>query len=153
PCGCSPIQYGGLVRRYNFLQSLRDKGWKILPIELGDLGPHSDPTAVHHKQPVPAEQVQLKYRTMVHALSAMDSPMMGMGETDFQLDLFTLLGTLKNEPFKMPTPICSSLDFKNNGAWEALGVKPRQVLEVMGRSGKLKIGVTSALGLAMQQEF
>src|SRR5262245_25400517 len=27
PCGCSSPQYGGLERRYNFLQTLKEKGW------------------------------------------------------------------------------------------------------------------------------
>src|SRR5262245_23753911 len=27
PCGCSRPQYGGLERRYNFLQKLQGRGW------------------------------------------------------------------------------------------------------------------------------
>src|SRR5947209_14191611 len=37
PCGCSEPQYGGLARRYNFLQSLKDRGWPVVLVDLGDL--------------------------------------------------------------------------------------------------------------------
>src|SRR5262249_53354198 len=43
PCGCSDPQYGGLERRYNFLQSLRlpkgqgGRGWPVVAYDLGDI--------------------------------------------------------------------------------------------------------------------
>src|SRR5262249_32620195 len=37
PCGCSPVQYGGLARRYNLLQGLRAKGWPVVSVDLGDI--------------------------------------------------------------------------------------------------------------------
>lgn len=41
PCGCSSPQYGGLARRHQFIQSLRDKGWPVLPLDLGDMSQNS----------------------------------------------------------------------------------------------------------------
>ncbi len=38
PCGCTGLenQNGGLLRRYEVLNLLRDRGWNILPIDAGD---------------------------------------------------------------------------------------------------------------------
>src|SRR5262249_15321878 len=37
PCGCSYPQKGGLARRYNFMQTLKDKGWPVTAVDLGDI--------------------------------------------------------------------------------------------------------------------
>jgi hypothetical protein len=37
PCGCSKGQAGGLVRRYEFFERLRAKGWPIAAVDLGGL--------------------------------------------------------------------------------------------------------------------
>src|SRR4051812_7535707 len=39
PCGCSRPQKGGLERRYNFMQSLRAKGWPVIGLDGGDISP------------------------------------------------------------------------------------------------------------------
>src|SRR5262249_25308301 len=36
PCGCSEPQFGGLTRRYNFLQMLKAGGWPVVAADLGD---------------------------------------------------------------------------------------------------------------------
>src|SRR5690242_12636009 len=41
-CGCSHPQKGGLERRYNFIQSLKARGWEVIGVDLGDL-PHPLP--------------------------------------------------------------------------------------------------------------
>src|SRR5207302_1284861 len=56
PCGCSDPQKGGLARRYNFLQSLKDRGWPITAVDLGDIAQASGP------------QQFLKYETAMKAL-------------------------------------------------------------------------------------
>src|SRR5438128_1443661 len=37
PCGCTKPQYGGLTRRYNFIQALKEKKWDVVGIDLGEL--------------------------------------------------------------------------------------------------------------------
>src|SRR4051794_3200019 len=37
PCGCSSPQTGGLVRRYAFIEALKQKGWNVVGIDLGEL--------------------------------------------------------------------------------------------------------------------
>ena len=43
PCGCSEPQLGGLARRYNFLQGLRDRGWNVVSADVGDVPQTSGP--------------------------------------------------------------------------------------------------------------
>src|SRR5437868_9961039 len=43
PCGCSDPQKGGLARRYHFMQALKDKGWPVAAIDLGDIAASSGP--------------------------------------------------------------------------------------------------------------
>src|SRR5262245_25807580 len=59
PCGCSRPQLGGLERRYNFIQSLKQRNWPVVAIDLGDVAQRSGP------------QSQLKYGYAMRALQAM----------------------------------------------------------------------------------
>src|SRR5438046_2464329 len=34
-CGCSNPQRGGLERRYNFIESLRARGWEVIGLDVG----------------------------------------------------------------------------------------------------------------------
>src|SRR5262249_18430329 len=43
PCGCTRPQYGGLARRFNFLQTLRDRGWPVVAADLGDVAQKAGP--------------------------------------------------------------------------------------------------------------
>src|SRR5262245_31839701 len=55
PCGCSDPQYGGLERRYNFLQTLKGRGWPVVALDLGDIPQLQGP------QHLPNVQGLLKY--------------------------------------------------------------------------------------------
>lgn len=73
PCGCSRPQFGGIERRAHFLQSLRDKGWPVAGVDLGDVFPDKGLT----------EQSLLKYKTMMNGLREMGYVAVGLGKTDF----------------------------------------------------------------------
>jgi hypothetical protein len=153
PCGCSSPQFGGLVRRYNFIESLRERGWKVLPIEVGDLGPKKDQNPVHFKPIMPAEQTFLKYKTMLRSLHEMGFRTFGLGEYDFHLDLLTTLAKLNlNNEKNLPTPLCLTLD-DSDGVFKALGAKASEILQVEGATRKFRVGISSALGHAAQQHF
>ncbi|MGL4420868.1 MAG: hypothetical protein ACRCZF_09410, partial [Gemmataceae bacterium] len=83
PCGCSVNQKGGLERRANLLQILRDKGWPIVGADLGDLAPNINVR----------EQDLLKYKYTMMALREMGYVAVGIGEQDFQQKLWDLLAT------------------------------------------------------------
>src|SRR6266446_429496 len=75
PCGCSEPQYGGLTRRYNFLQLLKDHGWPVVSMDLGDI-----PQAK-------GIQRVLKFATSMKALEAMKYAAVGIGEQEMNMPL------------------------------------------------------------------
>jgi 2',3'-cyclic-nucleotide 2'-phosphodiesterase (5'-nucleotidase family) len=81
PCGCSRPQKGGLERRANLMNSLRDKGWTVVGLDLGDAAPAKGL----------AKQNLLKYRFLMQALAAMGYAAIGLGEYEFHTPLFNLL--------------------------------------------------------------
>jgi hypothetical protein len=99
PCGCTPIQYGGLERRSNLFTSLREKGWPVVGLDLGDLTGESEPG--HAVQMLP-EQIQLKYKYMLLAMKQLGYAAAGVGEREFAQHLYPLLGQFTiqkpNEP-------------------------------------------------------
>ena len=60
-CGCSHPQKGGLERRYNFIQSLKDRGWEVVGLDVGDV-PRPLPYT-----PTP-EQTLAKYEMAMQAM-------------------------------------------------------------------------------------
>ncbi|MFM8272986.1 MAG: hypothetical protein ACKODX_11715, partial [Gemmata sp.] len=83
PCGCSRPQTGGLERRAQFITGLRDKGWPVAGIDLGDLYPEK--VAVR-------DQARLKYTATMNALRDMGYVAVGVGQTDLTGGLDSLLG-------------------------------------------------------------
>jgi len=99
PCGCSEPQLGGMARRYNFLQSLKEKGWPLVAVDLGDLAAASGP------------QTLFKFETSVRALDMMNYIGVGLGKNEFSLPLFNLLGFKANYKRKEPPYfVASNLD-------------------------------------------
>jgi hypothetical protein len=80
PCGCSSPQYGGFERRFNFLQGLKDRGWPVVAVDLGDLPQHEGP------------QKLLKYRVSMQALKLLHYTAMGVGRYEMDMPLFEALG-------------------------------------------------------------
>lgn len=93
PCGCSYPQFGGLARRYNFIQSLKSKGWPIVALDLGDVAQITGAVA---------DQRQLKYSTAMKALDLMGYSAVGIGTHEFAPQLFE---TLSNYSLNNTTPV------------------------------------------------
>ncbi|MGF1580636.1 MAG: multiheme c-type cytochrome [Gemmataceae bacterium] len=75
PCGCSQPQYGGLARRYNFVESLKKKGWPVVAFDLGDVpGKRSSP------------QRKLKYEYAMKALSVIGYRAVTIGKLESDID-------------------------------------------------------------------
>lgn len=83
PCGCSRPQKGGLERRARFIQTLTAKGWPVAGVDLGDLYPET--VALQ-------EQGLLKYKMMMNALREMGYIAVGVGKTEFKVQLDRVLG-------------------------------------------------------------
>ena len=78
PCGCSSPQYGGVARRWNFIETeLKGRGWAVVPLDLGDVAQKSGP------------QTKLKYVYSMKALKAMGYHALGVGLNEFGIPLPT----------------------------------------------------------------
>jgi hypothetical protein len=105
PCGCSRPQRGGLERRYNFLRSLKQRGWPVVPLDLGDVAQTSGP------RELPNVQGLIKYRYSMDALRLMDYLAVGIGETEGALPLKEALDNYAlNNP--KPPVVCTNLQDK-----------------------------------------
>jgi 2',3'-cyclic-nucleotide 2'-phosphodiesterase (5'-nucleotidase family) len=93
PCGCSRPQIGGLERRYNFAEILRQKGWPLVAVDVGDVPQREGPLKL------PNHQGLIKYRYAMKALQQIGYSAVGIGEYEASLSLFNALGEWAlNEP-------------------------------------------------------
>lgn len=152
PCGCSRPQKGGLERRYNLTQSLRERGWPVVGLDLGDV---SAPKGVH-------KQNLLKYRTTMKALAEMGYAGVGLGEYDFAGQLFELLAEYTlNNPGKPPIVLAGNLvGVQRDGDGKVVkaftreeyfpgGEKSRpmvEAVEVVAAPGQPALGVVGVVG-------
>ena len=123
PCGCSRPQYGGLARRYNFLKSLRDKGWPVVALDLGDISPRGGPQAL------------LKYETAMTALGLMKYSAMGLGRNEFSFPqgvLDAVAVPLNNK--QAPRILAANLNEEEVLPWK------------MVKEGNTTIGVAGVIG-------
>lgn len=131
PCGCSSPQYGGLSRRYNFMQSLKDKGWPVTAVDLGDIAQASGP------------QQALKYEVSMKALHLMGYRAIGIGKNELLMPLTDALAHYAiNQP--QPRPVAVNLDHteKPGELFHDLNVRKYEVFQ----AGDFKIGVLGAIG-------
>jgi hypothetical protein len=86
PCGCSRPQVGGLVRRYNFLQTLKERGWPVLAVDAGDIAQKEGPAKL------PNVQGLIKYKYSMEALKRMGYAAVTVGEHEAVLGIDKVLG-------------------------------------------------------------
>src|SRR6266478_54825 len=142
PCGCSPIQYGGLERRFNLIQQLKkDRGWPIVAVDLGDIPQERGP------------QKLLKYVTSMEALKKLDYTAAGIGANESNLPLLDALGgfALNNEINNKPQPpFVLGGNLQGNRANNFPGT---QAVAFAGNgNGIPKIGVTSVAAPSVTQQ-
>ena len=122
PCGCSRPQVGGLERRYNFFQALSSRGWKTLPVDLGDISQMAGPVNLSNMQGL------MKYRYSMQALKMLGYAAVGLGEYEGALPFFKALGEYAlNEP--SPRVIVANLNDadtqypEQTARWQAANVE------------------------------
>jgi hypothetical protein len=132
PCGCSPIQYGGLERRYNLIQELKkQKGWtNIVALDLGDIAQERGP------------QKTLKYVTSMEALKLLGYAAAGVGRNEGNLPFIECLANfaLNNQP--QPPHVLGG-NLQGDMAKDYPGAE--RVAFTGGVNGIPKIGVTSVV--------
>ena len=101
PCGCSHPQKGGLERRYNLIEALRERGWPVDSVDLGNVPQIIAPAGL------PNIQGLIKYRYAMKAMKAMGYTAVGIGEYEASMPLAKTLDeyALNNEkpPWSAPT--------------------------------------------------
>ncbi len=140
PCGCSDPQYGGLTRRFNFMQSLKAKQWDVVGIDLGDLP---------QLKGIP-EQNLLKFDLTVKALAAMNYKAFGIGKDEIEFPLGAALAPVYDEKRPHPRPLALTLGKTGPGElYHGLNVRPYEIIATTNS----KIGVINMMGPDMREEL
>jgi Cytochrome c554 and c-prime len=139
-CGCSNPQKGGLERRYNFIESLKARGWEVIALDIGDV-PHPLPYT-----PTP-EQTLAKYEMAMQAMKLMDYKATAVGKEELSMPLLNALTKYTvqkgNEyPKVHAANIENAKDFPNATGGSALTES-----DVITTKGGLKVGVIGVAGL------
>src|SRR3954471_20751531 len=128
PCGCAGLenQKGGLKRRFTFLKQLRDKGWKVLAMDLGGQEIRTGVQAVR--------KVDFTY----NALIKMGYAAVGFGPGELKLgaDLTQIVINLDDATNPLVSANVALGDFSNSST------KFYKIVDI----GGMRIGITSVLG-------
>jgi len=132
PCGCSPIQYGGLPRRWNLMQSLSARGWPVAGVDLGDLI-----EAKEHRTP----QTLLRYETSMKALKRMNYAAVGLGVHETEMPLLSTLGQYALNDHS-PRILAANLKDRETNFADLVGAS------IVGTAPKstMKVGVVGIMG-------
>jgi 2',3'-cyclic-nucleotide 2'-phosphodiesterase (5'-nucleotidase family) len=155
PCGCSANQKGGLERRANLIAMLKAKGWPVAAVDLGDVA--APKSGVH-------DQNMLKYKYTMEAMREMGYAAVGVGEYDFNQQLYELLGQYTYQTQgERPAVVCANLV----GVDEKMNVIPREMKFPPAKEGKksaveavevvtvgaVPVGITSVVGKDMYDKL
>lgn len=152
PCGCSRPQFGGIERRANFIRNLKEKGWPVAAVDLGDVYPDKGVT----------EQAVLKYKTMMNALREMGYVAVGLGKTDLAVPggIDRLLGeyALQNDPppYLLGGNVEGVIGGKRVSREERFkpGGFPRSLVDctAVATVGSIPVGVVGIVGKSLAEE-
>lgn len=127
PCGCTGLanQKGGMARRHTLIRELRNKGWQVAPLDVGN--------QIRRV----GKQAELKFQFTQSAIAEMDYQAVTFGPADLKLSAGDLAATT-SDVGDVTSPYCCA-----NVSVYGLTAKHR-VIEKAG----LRIGVTGVLGTA-----
>ena len=151
PCGCSRPQSGGLERRAVFIDGLKAKGWPVAGVDLGDLYPEK--VAV-------AKQGKLKYVATMNALREMGYLGVGIGKTEIQADLLSLLAEYALQKEQRPFTLAGNAEGVVQGKAvprvQNFGIpganRPLVDLTEVGKVGEVSVGVAGVVGKALRDD-
>jgi len=129
PCGCTgkENQKGGLSRRLNFLQAVKESGWEAVAVDLGGQVKRF------------GRQTEAKFHSIVDGLRSMNYAAVGFGPGDLRLpaeELVAAVAPIGDEPTPYVSANVGLLGLDAN-------ITPRfRVVE----AGGVKIGITAVLG-------
>lgn len=132
PCGCTGLdnQKGGLARRFTLLEQLKQRGWKLLPIDAGN--------QVRRM----GRQPEIKFQTTVAGLTDMGYRAIGFGPDDLRLGVGELLAVAAGDA-EHPSLFVSA----NVTLLDPTLMPTTRQFDIGGR----KVGVTSVLDPASME--
>lgn len=128
PCGCTGLdrQKGGIIRRDTLLKELSDRGWNMVPVDVGNQVRRT------------GKQAEIQFRTTANALKKMGYKAVTFGNDDLKLSSSFLFQVAASDNLKKPEMFTSA----NTSIIDPSFWPKTQVVEVGGR----KIGITAHLG-------
>jgi hypothetical protein len=151
PCGCSRPQVGGLVRRYNFIEGVKARGWPVTAVDVGDIPQLVAPGGLRNIR----EVALLKYKVSMEALKRMNYSAVSFGKHEAAWPLLDCLSvfTLNNlDAAGKPLPpfvLAADLEERQKEfpglveAWKG----------VTAPGADLKIGIIGAVGDSVAKEI
>jgi hypothetical protein len=148
PCGCSLPQYGGLPRRYNFIEGLKARGWPVLAVDLGDVIEPKDHVIAADRIVGRTPQTLLRYETSMKALQTMNYLAVGLGQPETEMPLLQTLGQYALNDSK-PRIIAANLKDKETNFAGAIG----SWVVGSATANTLKVGVTASVSPTVRQQM
>ncbi|MFV1965879.1 MAG: multiheme c-type cytochrome [Pirellulaceae bacterium] len=135
PCGCTGLthQKGGLNRRHTLAQKLRERGWEVVPLDVGNQVRRF------------GRQAEIKFQMTVYGMKEIGYRAIGFGADDLRLsamNLFAETAAMGDQS----TPFVSA----NASIYDPTAIPPYQIIELA--DGK-KIGVTAIVGADWQSKI
>ncbi len=137
PCGCSANQDGGIARRDNLIQKIKDRKWKTTALDLGGMIKRN------------RDQTHLKFQTSLNAMRDMGYQVLGLGPEELRLgaDRILSLHTVDpDDPASNLTFVCANVILYQTRKIDA-APKQFKIIDIDG----FKIGVTAILGSTLKR--
>ena len=133
PCGCSGMDTatGGLSRRFSKIQQLTERGWTVVPVDVGN--------QVRRY----GRQAEIKFQMTTAALKQMGYGAVGFGPDDLRLPAGELLAVTADDG--PATPFVSA----NTAIIDRSLTPAYQIIQAAGRT----VGVTAVMGMAEQRRI
>jgi len=132
PCGCSPEQIGGLIRRFDFIYRVHNRNWPTALIDLGTL--IKDPTGARGG----FEQAKIKFDYALKALTLLKYDALALSAEDLKVGAGEALALFDNNLGEKTKIVVAN-------------VKPEKIFEKMFRTsivvtaGPVKLGITAVI--------
>jgi Cytochrome c554 and c-prime len=136
PCGCTKGQAGGLIRRYQFIECLRQQNWPIALIDLGGL--IGDPAGARGGM----EQARIKFQYILKALGLLKYDALSASVDDLRVGVKQAMAMYRDDLGETTKVVIANV--KTAGAFET-----RILPSVLVTVGQVRLGVTSAVDPAL----
>lgn len=144
-CGCSNPQKGGLERRYNFIESLKAKGWEVVGLDVGDV-PHPLPYTPT------SQQTLTKYETAMQAMKLMGYRATAVGQQELAMPLLDALSKYSlQKGNEFPRVHLANIDNPEDFPGADGGSALTRSDVIAGKSG-IKVGVIGVAGAEVVQK-